>query len=66
MHMPERGSMVSAWIILRKYCGRWYGPGADPSEEGEVDVEDEAEELPESYTESVICSSFPDCVLVFS
>ena len=46
--------MVLVWIILHKYCGRWYGPGANPSEEGEVDVEDEAEELPESYTEIIM------------
>ena len=52
--------------ILNKYGGRWYGLGANPSEEGGVDVEDEAEELPESSKESVMCASFADDVLLFS
>ena len=31
--------------------------GANPSEEGKVDVEDEAEELPEVHENIVMCSS---------
>ena len=65
--MPERGSMVSVCIgLVNKYVGSWYGPGANPSEEGEVYVGDEAEELPDISTESVNCSSFPDYDLVCS
>ena len=52
--------MASVLIILRKYCGRWYGPGANPSEEGEVDVEEETEELREIYRQSVDVGAFPE------
>ena len=58
--------MVSVWMILRKYCGRWYAPGANPSEEGEVDVKEKAEELPEISRQRVDVTAFPEYVLLFS
>ena len=43
-----------------------YGPGANPSEEDEVDVEEEAEELPQISKQRVDVGAVPEYVLLFS